>query len=178
VPTQFNLGCKPTAKNSGSCYMPLNYGGIMNINGPISLRNALIKSLNIPAVKVMYLAGIKEVNKLANDMGLNLLNNYNYYGLSFVLGGAEVRLLDLTSAYGIFGNDGVKNNIVSIIKIIDMDKEEVYHKNNTDKKSVLSKNTARVINDMLTSHSPSSNIYFPGKKVAVKTGTTNDYRDV
>jgi membrane peptidoglycan carboxypeptidase len=111
-------------------------------------------------------------------MGLNLLNNYNYYGLSFVLGGAEVRLLDLTSAYGIFGNDGVKNNIVSIIKIIDMDKEEVYHKNNTDKKSVLSKNTARVINDMLTSHSPSSNIYFPGKKVAVKTGTTNDYRDV
>ncbi len=178
VPTQFNLSCKPTAKNEGSCYRPLNYGALYNINGPISLRRALVMSLNIPAVKVMYLAGIKEVNDLANNMGLNLVHDYSYYGLSFVLGGAEVRLLDLVSAYGVFGNDGVRNQTVSIIKIIDMDNEEVYYRDIPNRKKVLGKNTARVISDMLTSHSQSSNIYFPGKKVAVKTGTTNDYRDV
>ena len=76
-------------------------------------------SLNIPAVKILYLAGIDGTIDLAHKMGITTLNDRNRYGLSLVLGGGEVKLLDMASAFSVFANDGIRNPAQAIIKIND-----------------------------------------------------------
>jgi len=103
--TEFSTECNPdgtpiTAGNEDRCYMPENYDHVYR--GPINLRNALAQSINIAAIKVLYLAGIKDSLRLAKDMGIKSLTNVGQYGLTLVLGGGEVSLLDLTGAYGTF----------------------------------------------------------------------------
>ncbi len=184
VPTQFSTACSPDNFTSeDGCYSPQNYDH--RFRGPISMRNALAQSLNIPAVKTLYLAGIKDSLKLAHDAGITTLNDPDRYGLTLVLGGGEVKLIDMVGAYSVFANEGVKVPIKSILRIEDSAGNVIY--DNEDSPSgqrVLDTNVAREISDVLSDnvartplYGSNSLMYFGGRDVAAKTGTTNDKRD-
>ncbi len=182
--TQFSTKCPPndfTMEND--CYAPVNYDG--KFQGPITLRNALAQSVNIPAIKVLHLVGVKKALEKARQMGIeSLTKSATHYGLSLVLGGGEVTLLELTGAYASFANDGIYNKPVGILKVMDASGNtlEEYEPN---PKRVLTENAARTISDILsdnTARAPAygrrSFLYFKNRDVAAKTGTTNDFRDV
>ncbi len=178
LPTQFDTTCKTKPEN---CYAPVNYDG--QFRGPINLRNALAQSINVPAVKVLYLVGLQTAIKTARDLGITSLKNPNDYGLPLVLGGGEVSLLDMTTAYATFASEGIKRPAVRILRIEDLS-GKVLEEFKDQPKSVLAANTARLISDILsdnTARTPSfgagSPLFFPERDVAAKTGTTNDYRD-
>lgn len=184
--TEFDTSCSPegtskTGSDGSTCYHPENYDGVFR--GPISLRNALAQSINVPSVKVMYLAGIADSIETAKVMGVKNLGNSNQYGLSLALGGGEVTLLELTSAYGVFANEGVRNQPAFILKIEDS-KGKTIEEFTQNPKQVIEVNVARQITDVLSDNNArtpafgaNSPLYFPGYDVAVKTGTTNDYKD-
>lgn len=180
--TQFSVKCAPENMTStNGCYSPENYDG--NFRGPMTLRDALAQSINIPSVKLLYLAGIADSINLARSMGIQSLGDANQYGLTLVLGGGEVSLLDMTSAYGVFANDGVRNPYVSILKVEDKNGKTL-EELNPKPMQVLDPEAARKISDILSDNvarSPgygtNSPLYFAGRDVAVKTGTTNDYKD-
>jgi 1A family penicillin-binding protein len=188
VPTQFSTLCDTYGKplqvtTDGSvCYMPENYDGLFR--GPVTLREALAQSLNIPAVKLLYLTGINNVISLAQSMGLSTITDPSRYGLSLVLGGGEVSLLELTNAYGVFANNGLYHKQQGILEVKDVGgsilekftpyEVEVLPETVTSLiSSVLSDNVARI-----PTYGASSPLNFINRPVAVKTGTTNDYRDV
>ncbi len=180
--TQFSTNCAPqNLTMDNGCYAPENYDGVFR--GPITLRSALAQSLNVPSVKVLYLAGLNESIRLARDMGIESINNKGDYGLTLVLGGGEVTPLELTGAYGVFANNGVKTNISPIIEIKDKTGETL-EKHEPNPKQVLDKEVALKISSILSdnvarapSFGQTSALYFPSRDVAVKTGTTNDYKD-
>jgi membrane peptidoglycan carboxypeptidase len=180
--TQFSTACKKTNLTSeGDCYSPQNYDH--KFRGPMTFREALAQSVNVPAVKALYLAGMKNTIELAKDMGISTLDNWQRYGLTLVLGGGEVSLLDITSAYGVFANEGYRYPYTGIKEILSDKQQNIYTKKENGKR-VLDVNIARSISDMLsdnTARTPAfgsnSYLYFKDYDVAVKTGTTNDYRD-
>ena len=182
IRTQFNSGCAPNNYTSlNNCYSPDNYDHIFR--GPITIRSALAQSINVPGVKALYLAGIQDSIDLAKSLGINSLTTPDQYGLTLVLGGGEVSLLDMTSAYSVFANDGIRNSYNSILKVEDLNGKvlEEYTPNPQD---VLQKQTARDISSILSdnnaripSYGTNSALYIPTRPVAVKTGTTNDYKD-
>jgi penicillin-binding protein 1C len=182
VATQFSPLCPPDSRSSESpCYAPNNYNH--KFLGPINLRNALAQSLNIPAVKVLYLAGLKDSLKLAADMGLTTLNDPDRYGLTLVLGGGEVRLLDMTHAYGVFANEGIAATPRSILRVEDS-RGNIIDEYPIETKRVLDKNAALMISDILTDNvartplwGANSLVNFPNRSVASKTGSTNNMRD-
>lgn len=179
--TEFSTTCD---NNPDSCYSPQNYDNIFR--GPISLRDALAQSVNVPAVKTLYLAGLRDSLDLAKRMGLETLTNIEQYGLTLVLGGGEVRPLDVASAYSVFATEGIKNQRTPILKIEDSNKEEIFNIENEQFRSerVLDEEVAKDVNDVLTDNNArtpafgsNSYLYFENQDVAAKTGTTNDYRD-
>ncbi|HRH26984.1 MAG TPA: transglycosylase domain-containing protein [Parcubacteria group bacterium] len=180
--TQFSTKCpKENLTSENGCYSPSNYDD--NFRGPMTMREALAQSINVPAVKTLYLAGITESINLAKNLGITSLGDANLYGLTLVLGGGEVSLLEMTSAYGVFANDGVRNPYISILKVED-NKGNILEEAKPRPVNVLDPEVARNISDILTDnvartplYGANSIIYFGGKDVAVKTGTTNDYRD-
>ena len=187
VETQFNARCKADDFDRDlPCYSPQNYDN--KFIGPISLRNALGQSRNIPAVKVLYLAGINNVMQRARKMGItSLTENEEYYGLSLVLGGGEVSLLEMAGAYGTLANDGEYIPQYSIIEIRSRD-GDVLEKHEATKNSeerVIKKESARMVNSILSDNvartplfGSRSLIYFgQNRPVAGKTGTTDDNRD-
>lgn len=181
--TQFSTACQPNDFNGEPpCYSPENFDLIFS--GPITLRNALAQSKNIPAVKTLYLAGIQESLNLAQKLGISTLTDASRYGLTLVLGGGEVTLLELTGAYGVFANDGVRNPPTGIMRVEDRD-GAVLEEYTQVSERVLEPEIARQVNDVLSDNvartpefGANSPLNFPGYQVADKTGTTNDYRDV
>lgn len=187
LPTEFQADCDqkgvPLTPNTKpeDCYMPQNYDN--KYVGPITLRNALAQSRNIPSVKVLYLVGLKESIRLARDMGMENLGGTNQYGLSLVLGGGEVSLLDITSAYGVFANNGVKIPKTGIISVEDKN-GKILEKFDSKSSTIMPKETVLKITDILSDnkartplYGDRSLLYFEDRDVAVKTGTTNDYKD-
>lgn len=185
--TQFQTTCDAEGKplkpdgDPKECYKPGNYDNVFR--GPVTFRNALAQSINIPAIKVLYLAGIKDSIETARKMGIEGLSNPDQYGLTLVLGGGEVSLLDMTSAYGVFANNGIRNPYQGILRVEDSN-GTVLEEFSPHPTEVLSKNIALQISDVLSDNvartpafGAQSYLYFPGKDVAVKTGTTNDYKD-
>jgi penicillin-binding protein 1C len=187
VPTQFSSLCDPYGNpNAGvkesACYMPVNYDGVFR--GPISLRDALAQSLNVPAVKLLYLTGLTNAIRLAQELGLSTIQDPARYGLSLVLGGGEITLLELTNAYGVFANNGIYNPPQGILEVRDGD-NTVLEKFSKKEREVLSNSVTSLISNVLAdinakipSYGANSPLYFGDRPVAVKTGTTNDYRDV
>lgn len=178
VPTEFSAVCS----QGGDCYNPGNYDD--KFRGPLSLREALAQSINIPAVKLLYLVGIKDAISLAKSLGIDSLTDPDRYGLTMVLGGGEVSLVELVSAYGGFANDGVYNPEVSILRVEDT-RGDVLFEHEEDSSRVMNEQTALLINDVLSDpkaryplFGESAVINFGNREVALKTGTTNDYRDV
>ena len=184
--TEFNTGCNPdgspqTGINPDKCYHPVNYDN--KFRGPITLRNALAQSINIPAVKALYLAGIKDSLETAQDLGINTLTDPSRYGLTLVLGGGEVTPLEMTGAYSVFANDGIRNPITSILKIEDKN-GDILEEFTPNSQKVLDNEVARNINSVLSDNNARapafgerSPLYFQERDVAAKTGTTNDYKD-
>ncbi len=188
VPTQFSTLCDAYGKplragaSDSICYMPENYDGLFR--GPVSLREALAQSLNIPAVKLLYLSGLTNAVSLAQSMGLSTIKDPSRYGLSLVLGGGEVTLLEITNAYGAFANNGIYSKHQGILEIRDRD-DSVLEKFTASQTEVLPETVTSQLSSMLSdnvartpSYGANSALYFKDRPVAVKTGTTNDYKDV
>jgi len=167
---------------SGRDYTPQNYNG--SFAGPVSMRNALAQSLNIPAVKTLYLAGINDTIEMARKMGIQSLRDPKNYGLALVLGGGEVTLLEETAAFSVFANDGIKHDTVAVLRVEDTGGNIVYEKKNSQGKRVLPSQIARLTNNVLSDNGARAGVfgsrsalYVDGYKVAAKTGTTQEYRD-
>jgi 1A family penicillin-binding protein len=164
-------------------YIPQNYDG--RFRGEVTLREALAQSLNIPAVKVLKdFAGLKYTVEKVRDFGINLSQSYEFYGLPLVLGGGDVKLIEIALAYGIFANDGYKNNLSSVLKITDKDGNIIEENNNPSQKRVIKQSTAEEITDILSDNDArapvfgqNSPLYIEGYDVAVKTGSTQNFRD-
>lgn len=164
----------------GKEYIPQNYD--LKFRGPVTLREALAQSLNVPSVKVLlYLAGLEDTIKTAELCGITTLKPP--FGPSIVLGGWEVKPIELTSAYGVFAADGVKYPYFGILRIEDS-KGNIIEKTEPKGVRVVEKNAVRILNNILSDNEARapmfgffSPLYFEGYQVAVKTGTTQDYRD-
>lgn len=183
VQTQFSTSCSATdvANSNPPCYSPGNYDHVFR--GPVSLRNALAQSLNIPAVKTLYLAGIPDSLETAHDMGITTLTDPDRYGLTLVLGGGEVTLLEMTGAYSVFANDGLRIAPTGILSVED-NRDNVLEQYEKQESRALDPQIARQITDILSDneartplYGPNSPLRFPGFDVAAKTGTTNDNKD-
>ncbi|MFQ5344172.1 MAG: Ig-like domain-containing protein, partial [Anaerolineae bacterium] len=184
-------------------YVPENYD--QKEHGPVLLRAALANSYNIPAVRLLNQVGIAEVLKTAHRMGINTLNRDDY-GLSLTLGGGEVRLLDMTYAYSVFANNGrIAGRLVlsSAEGPIPIDERkpgyrtldpvailrvEDSHGNVLDDyqpatEQVIDERVAYLITDILSDDAArrpafgANNVLELSRPAAVKTGTTNDWRD-
>lgn len=182
VRTQFSESCEPndfTTSTDGTCYAPENYDA--QYVGPVSLRSALTQSRNVPAVKLLYLVTPNSALRLAKSLGLRTLGEANRYGLSLVLGGGEVRLLDMAGAYAAFANEGKYHQPVGILKITNKDGDVLYEHTETPGDSIISPQSARQLSSVLsdtTGHTARGYMSFgTGRVAAAKTGTTNNNRD-
>ena len=183
TPTQFSTACNPSDmyNNTPPCYAPSDYDN--TFRGPMTFETALAQSINIPALKVLYLVGIPQAITLAKSFGLTTLGNSSQYGLTLVLGGGEVRLLDLVGAYGVFAHEGVKNAPTGILEVADA-QGAILESYAPQSSQVMPANIARDMSAMLSDaparlpeYPLNSPLSFPGYEVAVKTGTTDDTRD-
>ena len=186
VQTEFNPLCSwngiaESGVNQETCYKPKNYDG--RFRGPVTLKQALANSLNVPSVKVLYLAGINNAINTAENMGITTLKDRSRYGLSLVLGAAEVKLLDMVSAFGVFSQDGVRKEPVGILKVED-GSGRILEEYKEQSQRVIDEQAAREINDILSDNNaraPMFGLYSPlslGEiPAAAKTGTTQDPND-
>ncbi|MEA3460216.1 MAG: transglycosylase domain-containing protein, partial [Chloroflexota bacterium] len=177
-------------------YVPENYD--RKYHGPVSFRQALACSYNMPAVKVLSMVGVKNVVDTAHRMGINTLNE-DYYGLSLTLGGGEVTPLDMAYAYGVFANRGVmagqhvpperqrvgyrKLDPAAILRVEDSKGNVLKQYISPETEQVLKPQFAYLITDILSDNRARTPSFGPAsplkldRPAAVKTGTTNDWRD-
>ncbi len=166
---------------------PTNFNGyepknaLRNYNGDVTVRKALNWSLNIPAVKVMQRLGVEKSVAAAKRMGITTIDDRKDYGLSLALGAAEARLLDITHAYAGFANAGNQAQISYVDEIKSKFDENVLIEKK-DPKRVISEGGAYLISNILSDNNAragmfGSSLTVPGKRVAVKTGTTDENRD-
>ncbi|HET9946509.1 MAG TPA: transglycosylase domain-containing protein, partial [Patescibacteria group bacterium] len=169
-------------------YCPQNYD--LKWHGLAQMRFALGNSFNIPAVKMLKLNGVDSMLKLGSQMGISTFTNAdpNQFGLSLTLGGGEVTMLDMATAYGTFANSGYRIDLHPILEVDDV-KGNVLEKYTPPPSplfgaKVLPDGVAFIISDILADNGarlaefgPSSELHIPGHIVSVKTGTTNDFRD-
>jgi penicillin-binding protein 1C len=182
VKTQFSTTCSvDNTTSDNGCYSPENYDNAYR--GPLSMRNSLAQSVNITSVKTLYLAGIRDSIRRAELMGITTLGSPSRYGLTLVLGGGEVKLLDMVSAYSAFANEGVRNPYYAISEVRSKT-GEMLDEWKSEPVEVLGRNVALEISDVLSDNvarapafGQSSFLHFSTRDVAVKTGTTNDYKD-
>ncbi len=187
VPTGFPPSGDPADQREP--YQPVNYDG--RFHGPVTVRTALANSFNIPAVKALQFVGIYDKAATpeqdgfiayAKRLGITSFTRSDY-GLSLTLGGGDVSLLELTSAYAVYANEGRKVPSVSITKIVDFKGNVVYEYQPPAGEQVVRAEHAYLISSILSDNDARSpmfgansvlNVGFPA---AAKTGTTNDYRD-
>jgi 1A family penicillin-binding protein len=180
VPTNFAGSCAPNVSGDG-CYAPQNYDN--KFVGPVSLRSALGQSRNIPAVKLLYLVGIDDALRAARNLGITSLNkSAEFYGLSLVLGGGEVSLLEMTSSYATFANDGKYNKPVAILKIVDANGKVLEENKPSEGEQRISAEAARRLSSVLSDNVARSPLFGANSLLniggaAAKTGTTNDNKD-
>lgn len=172
---------------SGAPYCPVNYDG--KFHGIVDMRQSLGNSFNIPAVKMLKANGVENMLNLAHQMGITSLSgSADQYGLSLTLGGGEVTMLDMTTAFGVFANGGYRIDLHPILEVKD-NRGEILESYTPPKspifgKKVLPDGVAFIISDILADNGArlqefggASELYFPGNYVSAKTGTTNDFRD-
>ena len=180
VPTEFPGGI------GQPIYKPVNYDG--KSRGPVQVRYALGNSINLPAVKMLAMVGIKDTLSTAYDLGISTLppneDTLSRVGLSLTLGGGEVKLLELTSAYAAFMNQGFRIDPVAILKIEDSAGKVLEDVKPEKGRRVLTPEQAYLIADILSDNEARKDVFgtnsllnIPGRQIAVKTGTTNDKRD-
>jgi len=167
-------------------YCPGNYDG--KFHGIQQMRYALGNSFNIPAVKMLKVDGVEAMTATAAAMGITSLTDPQRYGLSLTLGGGEVTMLDMVTAYGVFANGGYRIDLHPILKVTDSKgkvlQQYTPYPSPIFGKKILPEGVAFIISDMLSDNGarladfgPSSSLVVSGKTVSAKTGTTNDFRD-
>lgn len=171
-----------TFKTDLKDYAPKNYD--FKERGPISARQALQGSLNIPAVKILYLTGINRVLDLAYQLGYTTLGDRSRFGLSLVLGGGEVKLLEHANAYAAFANNGVELPTSAILSVQDATGKMLVEWKPIEGKQVLDKDTAARLSNVLSDNNARAYVFgasnfltLPKRPVAAKTGTTNNFHD-
>ncbi len=159
-------------------YHPRNYS--LNEHGPIALRNALAQSLNIPAVKVLYLVGVNEALNVAEQLGYSSFTDRSRFGLSLVLGGGEVSLLDHTAAYATFAREGEYHTPSAVLRIEDRSGKTIEEWKDSMRQAV-DTGAVRTLNSVLSDSGARSGSFsilnLKDRPSAGKTGTTNDFRD-
>jgi penicillin-binding protein 1C len=163
-------------------YIPQNFD--KKFRGPVNLRTALAQSLNIPAIKVFYLADPERVIENARRFGITTLKDYKNYGLSLGIGTAEIRMIDAVRAYSVFSNDGELVTQSLILKIIDQEGKVIYEYK-PKKIRVIDSQPVRMLNSILKDIDARKGLfganlkltYVEGYEIALKTGTSDYYRD-
>lgn len=194
VPTCFRIEGQPD-------YCPRNYDG--SFKGSVTVRRALANSLNIPAVRAIRALGVETFIRQANQMGITSWEDPSRYGLSLTLGGGEVKMTELATAFGVLANQGVKVPLSPILKIenfrgeviakLDIQaRKELVAAMNQDETIEGEGEVERVMNQApayLTAHIMQDNqarteafgarseLVIPDQIVSAKTGTTNDLKD-
>ena len=179
TPTEYQL-------SGGEVYAPKNYDGAFH--GPVSIRVALANSFNIPAIKTLEHVGIDAFLRQIGQMGISTLTDRPRYGLSLALGGGEVTLLELTTAYSVFANRGEYRPASTILRVVNTRGEVLEAWNDPEPKQALGPHSAElayVVTSMLSDNEarqwmfgPDNALQLPdGRPAAVKTGTTDDDRD-
>jgi 1A family penicillin-binding protein len=168
--------------NNGVKYIPQNYTG--SHYGQVTIRKALAGSLNIPAVKVLVDVGIDNAIDLAERLGISTLKDRKRFGPALALGGGEVTLLEHTAALGAFGNEGIKQELTAVLSVKDRDGNTVFQWQKKDGLKAVEAKAAYEISDILSDSGArqyifgqAANLTIPGRKAAVKTGTTQNFRD-
>ncbi len=187
VPSEFPPSGNPSDPRPP--YKPVNYDG--RFHGPATVRSALANSFNVPAVKTLDFVGIYDdpatpeeegLVAFANRMGITTFNRDDY-GLSLTLGGGDVTLLELTSAYTIYANNGLSIPPVAIARIEDHTGEIVYQYDQPKGEQVIQPTHAYLITDILSDNQARTPMFGANSalnlpfQAAAKTGTTNDFRD-
>lgn len=187
TPSTIFMDVKTTFPDQGTeDYIPVNYDG--KFRGPVQLRFALGNSINLPAVKLLAVLGLRDFLSKLNDLGLTTFapsqENLKRFGLSLTLGGGETTLLRLTSAYAALATGGIRHELSSINDISDFKGKNIFKKVRTQEKKVFSPEVSFLISHILSDNNarldefgPNSYLNIPGKTVSVKTGTTDDKRD-
>ncbi len=176
IPTCFNVAGQTS-------YCPVNYDG--QFHGAVQTRFSLGNSYNIPAVRTLALNNVEEFVNFAQKMGVASLNDPSRYGLSLTLGGGEVKMAEMATAFGVFANSGIKQDPVSILKVEDWKGNLLFEAKVKDGDRVLSSGTSYIISHILLDNNARSAAFGPSSylnvaghpEVSVKTGTTNDRRD-
>ncbi len=177
VPTEFDTTSRPDKS-----YRPENFDGVFR--GPVNLRRALSQSINIPAVKTLYLVGLSSALETLKNFGITTLSDPRRYGLSLVLGGGEVKLIEMVQAYSALAADGNLHPTTAILEIKNKQNSILESYKETGRE-IFDAQSVRVINDVLSDVDARSGLYsgslnltlVPGHDIALKTGTSNDYRD-
>ncbi len=165
-------------------YEPRNYN--LREYGPVSIRKALAGSLNIPAVKVLYLVGVGRALDFAEQLGYTTFTpeNRSRFGLALVLGAGEVTPLDHARAYATFANDGVQQSLRPILRVESSDGKPIFESISKEGARIIDQQSVRLLNSILTDNEARTYIFgsrnsltLPDRQVAAKTGTTNDYTD-
>ncbi len=164
-------------------YCPVNYDN--TFHGPTQVRFALGNSYNIPAVKVLTLNGVEDFVAKAKEMGISTFTDPKNYGLSLTLGGGEVRMIDMATAFSSFANLGIRQDVWAIKKVENQNGKVLFEKKEEEGPRVISMETAYLISHILLDNNARSAAFGPSSylvikdhpEVSVKTGTTNDRRD-
>ncbi|HRY82541.1 MAG TPA: PBP1A family penicillin-binding protein [Candidatus Moranbacteria bacterium] len=168
--------------DSGKEYNPKNYDG--ENRGLLKMKDALAMSLNVPAVETLYLAGVQNSIDTAHKMGITTLKNPDDYGLSLVLGGGEVKLIDHVNAFSTFATGGIHHSIISILKVEDGSGNVLEQYKPSDGQRVIEEKYVSMIDYILSTNDLRAPVFgeknplrFDDRPVAAKTGTTNEWRD-
>lgn len=163
-------------------YAPRNYTG--KEYGPVTIRKALAGSLNIPAVKTLYLVGVKNVIESAQSLGYTSLTDPDRYGLSLVLGGGEVTLFEHTAAFTAFAQEGIRVTPIAILRVENEKKNILQEFKEPITQNVFDPEIARNISAILSDQKEREFLFgannfliLKDRAAAAKTGTTNDNRD-
>ncbi len=175
VETQFETA-------EGKSYQPQNYDG--KFHGPIAMMKALGGSLNVPAVKTLYLVGVNNAITMAKNLGISGLNDPSRLGLSLVLGGGEVKLIDHVGAYGTLATGGIKHEKTAILRIESAKGEVLEEFKSTPGERVVEEKYVAMLDSVLSNNNnrawvfgDNSPLRFDNRPVVAKTGTTNEFRD-
>jgi 1A family penicillin-binding protein len=173
IKTQFPDGANPP-------YEPHNHD--LKEHGPVLVRGALARSLNIPAVKTLQFVTLPGMLEMAHRLGITSLNRPDY-GLSLTLGGGDVMLLELSTAYAAFANGGQRVQPTPILRVEDSDGRLITQAADEAGEQVLDARLAYLITSILSDKEARlptfgpNNVLELSRPVAAKTGTTDDYRD-
>ena len=179
----FDVETNFTASNSSQeDYKPQNYDG--KFHGPLQMKNTLAMSLNIPAVKTLYLAGLKDSIQIAKGLGITGLNYPQRYGLSLVLGGGEVKLIDHVNAYGSLARGGVYKSQTFIARVENKEGKILEEYKSTDGQRIVEEKYIGMLDYIMSTNDLRAPVFgennpfrSDNRPVAAKTGTTNEFRD-